>query len=570
MPSKLLVTALAGTLALSTFGNAAAKAHHGAWDLGNAVWMGAEGNLQTAHGFPFAIEPWAATFLMRTMHIPRMHAGVVSGVVTAIGNGEITLSFQGDDHGRLRGDRGEDRAPQAGATFELAPGVKVVVPGEGANGQLAQVQVGALVRLVVGPRDVVDLIIVAPASASGGGSTQSGVPSGLSATETATGVALSWNAVAGATSYHVLAASGGAYAPVPSAYGGTPTGTATTVTGLSAGTSYSFEVEAVTSAGASAASAPSSPVEWGARPSTAAAVTVTPLGGSSYATIAVSYDKALNPSSLDTSVSAYVVTDTTVHAVLAVSAVSVSGSTLTIRTAAYPVASLEADSLLVTTATSVVADAAGAPTQPIDATGSQSAAMPSGVSAQETAGGIYLNWQGVAGATTYQVLASSGGAYAPVPATNGGMTSGTGTAITGLAVGTSYSFEVEAVTPSGTSQPSAPTAAVEWGARSGPTLATTVTEVAGDESFTIAIPFDKPLDAASLDSSLGDYAVTDSTTHQPLGIASVSLAGQMLIVQTVMGAPLALTDAIQVTTQHSVVNDAVGAPTTPIQATGNL
>ena len=64
--------------------------------------------------------------------------------------------------------------------------------------------------------------------------------------------------------------------------------------------------------------------------------------------------------------------------------------------------------------------------------------------------------------------------------------------------------------------------------------------------------------------------MTDITTHQSLAVASVSLSGQMLIVQTVLGAPLALTDAIQVTTARSVVNDAVGAPTTPLDATGSL
>ncbi len=570
MPSKLLVAALGVTLALSVFGSAAAKDHRGGDGRGGARWMMSADDTQPDQGFPFTVYPWAATFLVRSMHIPWLRAGVVAGVVAAVGNGTITLSGQGDDHDRMWHGRGEGRPGQAGATFRLSPEVRVVIPGEGAHGQLAQVQVGAFVRLVVGPAGFVDMIIVSPGSASGGGSASSGAPAAVSATETASGIALGWNGVSGATSYQVLEASGGAYAPVPGAYGGTPAGAATTVTGLAAGTSYTFEVEAVTSGGASAASAPSSPVEWGARPGANASVTVTPFGGSLYATIAVPYDKALDPSSLDTATGDYTVTDTTIHALLGVAGVSASGSTLTIRTSAYPIASLQTDSLEITTAKSMVEDAAGAPTLPIDASGGQSAAAPSGVSAQETAGGIYLDWQGVAGASAYQVLASTGATYAPVSAADGGMTSGTGTPITGLAVGTSYTFEVEAVTASGTSLPSAPTGTVEWGARSGGNLATTVTEVAGDEEFTIAIPFDKPLDAASLDTSPGDYAVTDITTHQSLAVASVSLSGQMLIVQTVLGAPLALTDAIQVTTARSVVNDAVGAPTTPLDATGSL
>lgn len=93
-------------------------------------------------------------------------------------------------------------------------------------------------------------------------------PSGLTATAGNARVSLSWNASAGATSYHVKrsATSGGPYTQVAA-----PTANSDTDSGLTNGTSYFYVVSAVNSAGASANSQ-----EVSATPTMAAAnVTIT-------------------------------------------------------------------------------------------------------------------------------------------------------------------------------------------------------------------------------------------------------------------------------------------------------
>ena len=490
--------------------------------------------------------------------------GVVSGIVTSLGGGRITIAAQNRPKGR-----GKKGGSQSG-TYVLSPTAKVVIPGEGAHGSLAEITAGTFVRLVVGPSGLVDMIIAQVSPVPGGGTLATSTPTQVAASEVVSGIALSWNGVAGATSYQVLVASGGGYSPVSPAEGGAPVASDTTVAGLTVGSAYTFEVEAVTSSGASQPSAPTATVTWGAKPATAATVSVAPSPTGDYATITVSYDKALNPLTLDQSPSDYQVVDESQHTQLGVASVSASGQSVTIVTVPTALTTLPTDLLGITTTRSIIDDAADAPTTPIAASGSQQLAGLTGLSAQETAGGIYLTWSPIAGASTYQVLEASGGAYSPVSQANGGTPASAGTAITGLAVGASYTFEVEAVTQSGLSAPSAPSTAVEWGARSATSLTTTVTEVAGDEEFTLAIPYDKPLDGATLDRNLGDYTVTDLTTHVELGVASVALVGQTLLVQTTLSAPIPLTDGIEVATGRPVVNDAVGAPTTPLAATGSL
>jgi hypothetical protein len=493
------------------------------------------------------------------------HAGSVSGTVTAIGNGQITIQAsqgQGDDQGE------DDRGSLPSGTYTLSPAVKVVIPGEGAHGSVSQVAVGAFVRLVVGPSGLVDMILVHPSQGEGGGSTST-APTGVTASEAATGVALNWTGVSGATSYQVLEASGGAYAPVPAANGGTPAGTGTTVTGLAAGTSYTFEVEAVTPNGTSQPSAASSSVEWGARSSGTATVSVTTSGGNSYATIAVGYDKPLAPASLDTAATDYTVIDTTTGLALAVQSVSANASTVSIVTQPTTIATLGSDNITVTTAKSVVNDLAGAPTTPIDASSQQTLTSPTNVSAQETATGIALSWTGVTGATSYEVLASNGGAYAPVAAASGGTPNGATTTVTGLSAGTSYTFEVEAVSSNAISAPSSATSAVEWGAKAGASASVAATMSGGTAYVTIGIPYDKTLNPSSVDTATGDYTVTDATTGQSLGVQSVSANGSTLTIVTQPASIASLaTDTIAVKTAKSVVNDAAGAPTTPIQASG--
>ena len=491
--------------------------------------------------------------------------GVVAGTVTAIGGEHISISVQGSSKGH-----GKKTPGPRTATYVLNPDVKVVIPGEGVHGSITQIETGTFVRLVIGPAGRVDLIIAQSLPATGGGAPTLGAPVGVTASETASGVALDWVGVSGATSYQVLQSSGGAYAPVSFANGGAPTYTGATVTGLTAGVSYTFEIEALSAGGSSRPSAPSAVVEWGGKSLSVASVTVVTSGSYAHADISIAYDKPLNPASLDLSPGDYQLTDETTHSPLAVAQVTGSRNVLTVTTVPCLTSTLTTDLLQVTTAKSVVNDAAGAPTAPINASGSAHLATPLGVSAQETAAGVYVRWTPIMGATSYQVLEANGGSYTPVAPESGAASAGDGTQISGLAVGGIYSFEVEAVTAAGASLPSAPSAAVEWGAKSSPTETTTVTELAGEESFSIAIPYDKALAAATLDENLGAYAVTDLTAHQSLGVASVAVSGQTVIVQTVLAAPRALTDSIEVQTARSVVNDSAGAPTTRIAATGTL
>lgn len=96
-------------------------------------------------------------------------------------------------------------------------------------------------------------------------------PTGLTATAGDGSVALSWTASSGASSYTVLesTSSGGTYSSVASGI----TGTTYTVTGLTNGTTYYFEVEAVNGSGTSSPSGSAS-----ATPSAATTPPATPSG----------------------------------------------------------------------------------------------------------------------------------------------------------------------------------------------------------------------------------------------------------------------------------------------------
>ena len=87
---------------------------------------------------------------------------------------------------------------------------------------------------------------------SGGGGTSCGVPSGLSGNSTVSGEAnISWTAVTGASSYNVQykAVSASSWTPA------TSNTNSTSITGLTAGTTYEFQVQTVCSSGNSSYSA---------------------------------------------------------------------------------------------------------------------------------------------------------------------------------------------------------------------------------------------------------------------------------------------------------------------------
>ncbi len=497
------------------------------------------------------------------------HAGSLTGTVMYVGNGQITVSA-----GSQQGDQGEeDGGSLPAGTYSLSPEVKIVVPGEGAHASLSQVEVGDLVHLVVGPSGLVDMIIVHPHPANG--TPGSGQNTAVSATEAPSGIALGWSAVSGAQRYQILESSGGAYAPVPSTYGGTPTTNGTTITGLLAGTSYTFEVESIdSSSSVSSPSSPSAPVEWGARSSTSASISnLAVSGGAVQATATLSYDKTLNPSSLDTALADYTVRDDSTGSLFAVTGVTVNGSALTVGFTTQGTWNA-GDLIQVTTTRSAVLDSAGAPTTPINASGTLAVSVvaPQNLYATETASGIALSWSAEGGAQRYQVLGASGGAYSPVSATFGGSPTSTTTVIAGLSAGTTYTFEVEAVDAAGgTSAPSSPTAAVEWGARSSQSAATTSVGSTGSGiQATATITYDKPLNAAGLDTVLTDYTVRDTTTGSLFSVTGVSVNGSTLILTFAPQGSWSATNSILITTVGSAVSDSAGAPTTPIDASGTL
>jgi len=110
-------------------------------------------------------------------------------------------------------------------------------------------------------------------------------PTGLAVTNDSTNpttvLDISWNSSSGATSYNLLQSStkGGTYSTLQTGI----SGTSTTVTGLTAGTEYAFEVEAVGTGGTSAAS---SGVAWATEP--AAPTSISPGHGTTGISISFS------------------------------------------------------------------------------------------------------------------------------------------------------------------------------------------------------------------------------------------------------------------------------------------
>ncbi len=488
-----------------------------------------------------------------------IYAGSVAGTVTAIGSGTVTVAS---------GQGWQQDSNLPAGTYTLSSWVKVVVPGEGAHGSVSQVQVGDYVRLVVGPGGLVDMILLHPHQTVGGaGGGTLTAPTNVTAAEAATGISLAWTAVAGATGYQVLESTGSGYTAVGVTSGGTPTTSSTTVTGLETGTTYAFEVEAVASGTTSSASAASNAVEYGASSGTASLADVTYSSGVWCGTVTITYNKPLDAASLDETLSDYTVVSNgrTSHP----TSVSVSGGEVLLGEDIC-IGGGALDTVQVTTGQSAVNDMAGAPTTPINAT--STLGNGSAVLAWESPTGVSLNWGAVAGASGYQVLVSSGSGYTPVAAANGGAPTTSSTTVTGLAAGTTYTFEVESVASGAASSPSQPSNAVEWGTKASPWVTTGLTQSGSQDTLTFTVAYDQDLSAASVDHTLSDYTVTDLTTGSTITVSAVSVSGNTVVLEAtgVPSGAVSPTDLIRVGSAASVVNDADGAPSTQISATGML
>lgn len=193
----------------------------------------------------------------------------------------------------------------------------------------------------------------------------------ISATETATGATVTWAAptTGNPASYQVWEINNttGAKSDVNPSESGSATSYA--VTGLSAGDSYSFNVDAVNAYGTVTKGVPSAALEYGTAAVSAQATAFSPNSGSAAgsATFTITMDKSL-PSQTPTA-GDFTVTDTTGSIDYTVTGVTVSGNVVTVTTTipAGTIAS-SADSVTIAASAGALTDSAGAPSAAIQET----------------------------------------------------------------------------------------------------------------------------------------------------------------------------------------------------------
>jgi fibronectin type 3 domain-containing protein len=293
-------------------------------------------------------------------------------------------------------------------------------------------------------------------------------PTGLTATATsATQISLSWTAVTGASSYTVQRSttSGGPYTTV-----GSPTTASFADSGLTAGTTYFYVVQAVNASGSSASSAQAS----------ATTVPPAPTGLTATAASATGINLTWNAVSGATS---YTVQRSTV-----------SGGPYT--TVASPTTTSFADTGLTANTTYFyvvqAVNAAGSSVSSAQVSALTMPTAPTGLTATATsATQIGLSWTAVTGASSYTVQRSttSGGPYTTV-----GSVATASFSDTGLTAGTTYFYVVQGVNASGASASSAQASAITIAAAPTGLTATAVsatqvnltwTAVTGAASYTV-------------------------------------------------------------------------------------
>jgi phosphodiesterase/alkaline phosphatase D-like protein len=265
-------------------------------------------------------------------------------------------------------------------------------------------------------------------------------PTGLSATPTATDVALSWSGSAGATSYSVQVSTKSNFPPGQTDESAT-TETTLVIGGLNSQTTYFWRVSATNSAGTSGWSTggfttlaaqgsqkPSAPTGLSATP-TATDVTLSwdgSAGATSYQ-VEISTKSNFPPGQTDQ--------NTTAETTIAVAGLSS-------QTAYYWRVSA-------TNAAGTSGWSTGGFTT-LAVQGSQKPSAPTGLSATPTATDVALSWSGSAGATSYQVEISTKSNFPPGQ-TDQSVTAETTLAISGLNSQTTYYWRVSATNAAGTS-----------------------------------------------------------------------------------------------------------------------
>ena len=296
-------------------------------------------------------------------------------------------------------------------------------------------------------------------------------PSGLTATAGNTQISLNWTASAGATGYNVyeLSSSTGTYALVNTAP--ITTGTSYTVTGLTNGTTYYFEVTAVNSAGEGPYSLISA---------TPAIQIIPPLAPTNLVAADVVNTPEVylswNASAGATGYNVYESTSSTGTYALV--------NTAPITGISYIVSGLNNGEQYYFVITA--ANSAGESPYSIYAAATPELTPPSAPAFLTVTQGntqISLNWTASAGATGYNVYesTSSTGTYALV--NTAPITTGTSYTVTGLTNGTTYYFEVTAVNSAGQGSYSAFVSAAPAAVPTAPPLAPTgltATDVTGE------------------------------------------------------------------------------------------
>ncbi|MBP2436595.1 alpha-amylase family glycosyl hydrolase [Microbacterium amylolyticum] len=263
-----------------------------------------------------------------------------------------------------------------------------------------------------------------------------GVPSGVTVVPSESSVAVSWPAVAGATSYRVAYR---ATASSKTLFQDVPSGTSAVVSGLNEGTAYWFKVSASNSAGASAFSAAAHTTTGSGDvviPGVPSGVTVVP----SESSVAVSWPAVAGATSYRVAYRATASSKTLFQDVPSGTSAVVSG--LNEGTAYW---------FKVSASNSAGASAFSAAAHTTTGSGDVVIpGVPSGVSTVVSGQQVSVSWTAVAGATSYTISYSTGGGAATTVASTA-----TATVITGLAASTTYSFRVRAENAAGNSAYSA-------------------------------------------------------------------------------------------------------------------
>lgn len=271
----------------------------------------------------------------------------------------------------------------------------------------------------------VDASGTSPSSPEASALTAPAAPLGLTATGGVLVVTLAWNASTSAVSYAILRSTGSGYSQIA-----TTTSTTFADTGVTSGTWYSYEVDAVNASGSSPDSSAAS--AWTAPAPPAGVVAAGAPSGALVSWIGSSTATGYVVLRSLASGGPYAPAGTT-------TGVSFSDTGLISNTTYYYV--VEASSSSGTSGPSLVA---GAET---------SSDPPTGLSAVAVGTQIDLSWSAPTGASGYEILRSGAlaGPYAPV-----GVTGTTAYVDPNLVAGTTFFYEVAATNGSAWSAPSAP------------------------------------------------------------------------------------------------------------------